>query len=415
MKSWKHSVVALSAAMTLAVPAWGDPAGPGARLAQASKGAPSGALQVSIWYSLAPGEASVFQRLLSEYDQKNPYVEIEGKNFLSSATLYRELTSGTAHPTMALMETSWLPAVQARGQLMPLEQWMPKEQFLFNWSVKGNNYLPLWNAVQVGGVQMAMPFCYTTRALIYNPEVLQTAGVKFAPATWEQVAQAAQKISQSGAGIGFTLAANANPEHLCRNLQVMCWQTGGDLATSHGVSPSLDGANKALAYLHDLTVTKKAAMADPTSPDGVGMTIGTVEDYLALRARGVNVRTAAIPGVDKSKRTTEAQAWALGMFAVDPAQLYKVRDVAFYILDFQQQLKWAEETPYLAAHVKVFDNPFYRQARLADHNNLRVFVNVLGSARMVDTSGNARPTLERLGKLLPLVIKGEKSAQEVLK
>lgn len=416
IKSWKQSAIAFSAVMTLTATAWSQPAGPTQRLAEATKSAPGGgALNISIWYSFPPAEAAVFGRLLHEYDAKNPYIEIQAKNFSNGAALYRELVTTSTPPTMAMMESSWLPSVQARGRLMPLEQWMPKEQFLFNWSVKGNNYLPLWNATQVGGVQMAMPFCYTTRALIYNPDVLQAAGVKFAPTTWDQVAESAKKIQDKGAGIGFSLTPSMEPEQLSRNLQIMCWQAGGELCDANGVATSPDGANKAVAYLKELTTVKKAAVADPMGGEGVGMMIGTPADYLALRSQGVNVRTAAIPGIDKKTRTTEAQVWSLGMFAVDPAQLYKVRDVAFYILDFQQQLKWAQETPYMAAHLKVFDNPFYRQSRLADHNNLRVFVNVLGSARMVDTSGNANATLERLGKALPLAIKGEKTVQEVLK
>lgn len=414
-KSWKQTAVALSAVLTLTATGWAQPSLNGQRLADSTKTAAGGALNISIWYSFPPQEASVFARLLQEYDDKNPYIDIQGKNFPTSAALYSALLSTPTPPTMAMMETSWLPSVQAKGKLMPLEQWMPKEQFLFNWSVKGNNYLPLWNATQVGGVNMAMPYCYTTKALIYNPEVLQTAGVKFAPATWDQLAESAKKISDKGAGIGFALTPNASPDQLSRNLQIMCWQCGGELATATGVSPSLEGVSKAVAYLNDLTIAKKAAVADPVGGDGVGMMIGTQVDYLALRAKGVPVRTAAIPGIDKKTRTTEAQVWCLGMFSCDPAQLYKIRDVAFYVLDFQQQLKWAEETPYLAAHLKVFDNPFYRQARLPDHNNLRVFVNVLGSARMIDTSGNATATLERLGKQLPSAIKGEKSVQEVVK
>lgn len=411
--SWKNTAIALTAFATLTAGAWAQPSTP--RLADATKGAPSGALNISIWYSFPPAEGALFSQILKEYDDKNPYVDIQAQNFPSSTALYRELMTTSTPPTMAMMESSWLPSVQARGRLMPVEQWMPKEQFLFNWSVKGNNYLPLWNNAQVSGVQMALPFCYTTRVLIYNPDVFQAAGVKFAPATWDQVAEAAKKITDKGAGIGFALAPSSNPEQVTRNFQILCWQAGGDLCTANGVSPSLDAAKQALAYLADLTVTKKAGVTQTVTPDSVGMMIGTPADYLLLRSKGVNVRTAAVPGIDKKTRTTEGQEWTLGMFATDPAQLYKVRDVAFYILDFQQQLRWAEETPYMAAHLKVFDNPFYRQARLPDHNNLRVFVNVLGSARMIETSGNAHAALERVGKQLPAAITGEKSPQEVLK
>jgi hypothetical protein len=96
------------------------------------------------------------------------------------------------------------------------------------------------------------------------------------------------------------------------------------------------------------------------------MYIGNVEDYLTLRTTGVPVKTAMIPGFDKFQRISETQSWSLAMFKnVPEKELYKVQELAFFMVEFQQQLRLAEQTPYLAAHLKVFDNPFYRRERLA--------------------------------------------------
>ena len=144
------------------------------------------------------------------------------------------------------------------------------------------------------------------------------------------------------------------------------------------------------------------------------MWIGNVEDYLTLRSQGIPVKAALLPGVDKKNRGSEVQAWAWGMFRTVPDnQLYKVQELAFFLLDFPQQLRWAEHTPYLAAHIKVFDNPFYRQERLADHSNLRVFLNSIGTGKLVPTGDRHLSGYRSIGKNLDSVVKGQKPVSEL--
>ena len=128
------------------------------------------------------------------------------------------------------------------------------------------------------------------------------------------------------------------------------------------------------------------------------------------------MKTALIPGFAKFTRTTETQGWALAMFKnVPEKELYKVQELGFFLTDFQQQLRFAEQTPYLAAHLKVFDNPFYRRERLADHSNLRVFLNSIGKSRMVDTSGSQSERYTSVGKTLGSVLRGEKTSLDLVK
>lgn len=375
---------------------------------------PGSKLPVSVYYSLPADQARIFEGFLAEYREGHNYLDLQGKNFPNPDELYKTLSTGQHHPTIALMETSWLPHVVKHGQLLPVETWMNKEQFLFNWSVKCNCYVPLWDASHVDGTLMALPYYFTTKALIYNADMLTLAGVKFPPATWEQLAAAALKMTVPGGTVGFSLSSVANPRQVARNLQVLAWQTGSDLLTPQGGLTGM--AERAVTFLGDLG--KQQAVADPdrqVPPEQVGMFIGSVEDYLALRARGLNVKTSLLPGPDKNSRTTEMQAWTLGIFkSVPDNQLYKVQELAFFLLDFPQQRRWAETTPYLAAHVKVFDNPFYRRERLADHSALRVFLNSLGKSKAVDTATPSIQNLEVIGKKVPSVLRGEKAARDLM-
>jgi len=377
-------------------------------------------LPVSVYYSLPPHTARVLDGFVQEFQQSHTYLDIQVKNFPRPEDLYNELTTaGKPVPTMAVVENSWLPGlVQNQPSLYPVETWMPKEQFGFCWAIKNNAQLPLWDASHFNGTLYALPYFFTTKALIYNTDVMMKAGIKQAPTTWEQVLAAAKKISDPKASqpqVALWLGNPDNPVGIARNLQMLVWQSGGDgLSSESGAASTPVAVQSAVDYLKKINSGLAPVDGTPATLP-VGMYIGNVEEYLNLRGTGIPVKTALIPGFDKNLRISETQGWALAMFkSVPDKELYKVQELAFYLVEFQQQLKLAQQTPYLAAHLKVFDNPFYRQDRLADHSNLRVFLNSVGKSRMVDTSSRATRRYGTIGKMLGPVLRGEKTLQDLI-
>lgn len=394
-------VVMLAYLGLLALPGWGQ--------TPASQ-APGSKLPVSIFTSLPQESARVFQGFVSEFQETHPYLELTVTNFPQPEALYRELsTPGKAAPTMAIVETSWLPGlVQSQPDLYPVETWMPREQFGFSWAIKNNAYVQLWDASHVTGHLFALPMWFSTRALIYNSDAFEKAKIKQPPATWEQLGVVARQLTGPKSTLPcLSLGQPDDPANLARNFQMLVWQSGGE---GLHASPAAEAAVECLKKLGPcLTPLDGEPSLAP-----LGMAIGTVEDYLKLRASGLPIKVAPIPGLDKNQRITETQCWALAVFrSVPERELYKVQELAFFLMDFQQQRRWAEQTPYLAAHLKVFDNPFYRQARMADHANLRVFLNSIGKSRIVDTSANAPQRYLAFGKMLGPLLRGEKTLTEL--
>ncbi len=366
-------------------------------------------MPVSIYYSLPATSAQVIETFLAEYRQTHPYLDIKSKNFDRSEELYRALTKPGEMPTLAIMETSWLEEITNKQQdLLPVETWMPRETFLFNWSVKCNCQLTLWDGSQVAGKLMALPYFFTTRALIVNPDVLARAGIKNIPTTWDDLVKSAKKLANPQTADGLTavsLSLSGSHETNARALQILNWQYGGNGIDGRG----LDENDKALQTICSWKPILSAWEGPPVNPNNVAAWIGNIDDYFTLKQRGLTLKVATIPGVDKRSRTTETQGWSLGMFKTFPdRELYKIQELAFYLLDFPQQRRFAEQTPYLAAHVKVFDNPFYRKERLADHANLRVFLNAInGSHLLPDTDVQAREYV-RTGQQLSERLKAAK-------
>ena len=375
-------------------------------------------LPVQVYMSLPARSAQVLDSFIQEFAQTHTYLDIQVKNFSTPQELYQSLSDpNRPAPTMAIVENSWLPSlVQNQPALYPVETWMPKEQFGMSWAIKNNAQNVLWEASQVNGNLYALPMFFSTRALIYNSDILLKSGIKQVPTTWEQVFQAAKKISDPKASPQkVTLSLGDTPSNIARNFQMLVWQNGGDGLNSAVSANNPVAVQSTVDYFKKLNTGLAPVDGQPAMLP-VGMYIGNVEDYLNLRTTGLPVKTAMIPGFDKFTRTTETQAWALALFKnVPDRELYKVQELAFFITDFQQQLRFAEQTPYLAAHLKVFDNPFYRRERLADHSNLRVFLNSIGKSRIVDTSAAQLERYDNAGKSLGPVLRGEKTSQDLLK
>ncbi|MFN8612455.1 MAG: extracellular solute-binding protein [Vulcanimicrobiota bacterium] len=377
-------------------------------------------LPVQVYFSLPQRSAQVLDSFVQEFQQSHTYLDIQVKNFPDPQLLYKTLSDpGRPAPTLAIVENSWLPGlVASQPALYPVETWMPKEQFGFSWAIKNNAQVPLWEASQVNGNLYALPMFFTTRALIYNSDVLLRAGIKQVPATWDQVLVAAKKISDPKAtqqSVTLSLGTPDNPMSIGRNFQMLVWQNGGDGLAGTPSASNPVAVQSTVDYFRKLTPGLAPVDGQPAMLP-VGMYIGNVEDYLNLRSTGLPVKTAPIPGFDKFSRITETQGWALAMFKnVPDKEIYKVQELAFFLTDFQQQLRFAEQTPYLAAHLKVFDNPFYRRERLADHSNLRVFLNSIGKSRIVDTSGSQPERYTSAGKTLGSVLRGEKTSQDLLR
>jgi ABC-type glycerol-3-phosphate transport system substrate-binding protein len=359
---------------------------------------------IPLWYSLDEQPARHLESMIAEFEAERKHLDIQPRNFSSSQELYQALEGGE-RPVFAIVEGNQLERLDRTTDLTSVEDWMPREQFLFSWSVKHDVYGPLFQGCSVDGQLKARPFFFTTNALIYNPEMLQAKGVKAAPTTWAELDAALDAIRDEETGTwGF---AFEDAEDVTEAIALMMEQSE-DAQPEGGSLPHVLNLGQDLA--------RSVAMPeDVQKGDQAAMKFGSVSDFLRLHSQGLPLATAGVPGPDAKNRRTQYQVWSLGMFPVESHDLYKAQEFAFWLMDFNQQRNWAENTPYLSAHVKVFDNPFYRQARAEEHKNLRVFVNLLNRADMVEVESESQAAiLARLVSVFPRLLSGELSTQTAL-
>jgi multiple sugar transport system substrate-binding protein len=114
------------------------------------------------------------------------------------------------------------------------------------WGQADQYYKGPWDGCQVEGRTLGIPNNSNCLALYYNTEMLDAANVE-PPATWDELADTAQRLT-SGGRFGLAMSAIRTEEGVFQFLPFL-WQAGGDLDTFATFGTT------ALAYLDDL-VTK---------------------------------------------------------------------------------------------------------------------------------------------------------------
>ena len=89
-----------------------------------------------------------------------------------------------------------------------------------------SSYLPnIWKASTLNGKSFGIPWYLTTRLTIYNTDLLKQAGISKPPATYVELAQAAQQIKAKTGNI--CLFCDVRPGRFWGCTRVLC-ANGGD-------------------------------------------------------------------------------------------------------------------------------------------------------------------------------------------
>ena len=176
---------------------------------------------IPLWYSLDSQPAQHLESMIAEFEANHSHLDIQPRNFSSPQELYTAL-EGDERPVFAIVEGAQLPRLDRTTDMTTVEDWMPREQFLFSWSVKHDVYGALFEGSSVDGRLMARPLFFSTTALIYDLDMLQTHGVAAAPTTWADLDLAAEKLRDVEKNIwGF---AFEDDEDVAEGLSLMYMQ-----------------------------------------------------------------------------------------------------------------------------------------------------------------------------------------------
>ncbi|MDT3427299.1 multiple sugar transport system substrate-binding protein [Paenibacillus forsythiae] len=214
------------------------------------------------------------------------------------------------------------------------------------------------------GQQYMMPFAVSTPLLYYNADHFKEAGLdpNQPPATWEEVRDAAKKLTKDGRyGIFFDYQITGNWLY-----QAMTETAGGQMMSKDlkSVGFDSDAGRKALQYWVDL-VNQDKSMPNLDSKQasqsfqsgGVSMYVTTTAALTGFRKQSAfDLRTALFPSVD-GNRTVPAGGNNLVILAKDPKKQEAAWDFVKYATSPEATTMIAQEIGYMVTRKSALDDP----------------------------------------------------------
>ncbi|MEV4438960.1 extracellular solute-binding protein [Streptomyces sp. NPDC049577] len=252
------SVAALVGALALTATACGggDNGGSDGSKAASDPGSVSGTIT---WWdtSDATNEAPAFKKLVAAFEAKYPKIKVDYVNVPFDQAQQKFKTAaatGKGAPDVLRSDVGWTPGFAQLGYLKDLTGTPALEN--------SDDFLegPLKNAAYQGKTY-GVPQVTDTLGLLYNKELFQKAGIDKAPANWQEVKDAAQKIKEKTGAEGIGL----NPD-------------------SYYSLPFLYGENSDMVDV----AKKKITISDAASLKGIETAVDLVKSGAAPKPAGTD-------------------------------------------------------------------------------------------------------------------------------
>lgn len=164
-----------------------------------ASGPKSTATTVEFWtMQLQPQFTNYFQSLIATFESQNPGIKVNWVDVPWSAMENKILTAVSANtpPDVVNLNPGFASQLAGRNAWLDLDTKVPNEV--------RSSYLPnIWKASTLNGKSFGIPWYLTTRLTIYNTDLLKQAGITKVPATYKELAQAAQQIKDKTGKYAF--------------------------------------------------------------------------------------------------------------------------------------------------------------------------------------------------------------------
>jgi multiple sugar transport system substrate-binding protein len=331
-------------------------------------------------YSSATGP--YFEEVAAGFEEQNPDADIQIEVVPWDVLLQRLTTdiSGGSTPDLSIIGTRWLIDFVSEGIAAPLDEYMDDDfrsrfidVFLEPSVLEGRTY--------------GLPIAASARAMYYNRDLLDQAGIDGPPDTWSELMEDAQAISDLGEDIaGFGLQGSEIETDVY--FYYAFWAFGGDLVDEDGTSGLDTEAGYQAAQLYkdliDAGVTQpgvtgytREEVQNLFKQGRVGMMITApfLSTQIASEAPDLNYGVAAIPAGPEGARGTYGVTDSIIMF-----ENSQNKDLAWNFLDYlfqtEQRATFTEGEGFLPVNREVAEMPAF-----ADNPDLAQFTALLPEAR----------------------------------
>ncbi|KAF2956135.1 extracellular solute-binding protein [Marinitoga sp. 38H-ov] len=179
-----------------------------------------GKTKITFWGFMLDDESSA--KILNDFMKENPDIEVEYVQLSWSNGFDKIVTAIAANnaPDVVELGNTWVANFASQKTITNLDNYADVEKYFG------------WDSVKYDGHIWAMPWLLGTRALFFNLDLFEKAGLdpNNPPETWEELYVAAKKINEVGDNIyGFGMCAGENFSPWQQWFLPAVWGNGGDI------------------------------------------------------------------------------------------------------------------------------------------------------------------------------------------
>jgi multiple sugar transport system substrate-binding protein len=129
-------------------------------------------------------EGEVVSELVRDFEREHPNVRVDVQQIPWTAAHEKLLTGfvGESTPDIAQLGNTWVPEFVALEALEPLSPWLARSASL----APTDFFAGIWDTNVIDGEPYGVPWYVDTRVLFYRRDLLERAGVRKVPETWDE-------------------------------------------------------------------------------------------------------------------------------------------------------------------------------------------------------------------------------------
>ncbi|HAK46594.1 MAG TPA: hypothetical protein DCO79_11840 [Spirochaeta sp.] len=331
---------------------------------------PEKKVKLAFWHSYSGPRAVLFESLVEEFMDANPNIKIElsyGGNLYTMRDKLLTAVAGKNAPDIAEIDSYWTPIFADAGALIDMKPYIDETGYdqndLMDASLASTQYM---------GKSWSIPFNLSNIVLYYNKKAFEAAGLdpEVPPATWEELAEYAEKltIDKNGDGVtdqyGIVFPTKANYGSIWYYLAFF-WQQDGQLfneALTEGAFNTEAGV-AAAEYWRDIVWKHKALnLSGGWSEFKVGnaamelsstSVLGNYRDVMG----NANVGLAQLPMGKKKATVSGGGNLAIFKDCKDPRAAWEFLS---WMSSPEVNKRWCLSTGALPTRKSVIDSPEYQ-------------------------------------------------------
>lgn len=387
----------------------------GLSLAALTSIAVAGTVRVTVAeYSAKTGP--YFEEAKKAFEAANPGVEIQ-LELVPWDTLQQKLAtdiSAGSNADLAVIATRWLAGFVKQDVAEPLDGFITTEfrdrfieSFLASALKDGKTY--------------GLPIAASARAMYFNKELFEKAGVTEPPKTWGDLKAAAEKISGLGEGVhGFGLQGKDIETDVY--FYYAMWSEGTDIFDKDGKSGLASDGAIAAAKLYKELIDKSATQPAVTSSSredvqnlfkqgklGMMITAPFLSSQIRQEAPNLQYGVAAIPEGPTGARGTYGVTDQIIMFknSQNKEEAWKFLD---YLFTSEMRAKFSQSEGFLPVNKEEAKLDYY-----ANNADLKAFIDLLPRARFAPLIQGWEDAAQKTSDALQKIYLGQGEPEATLK